>query len=132
MGYIHDEGVMLETNRIHIEAFKTRKDLRDYGAIYKKLFYKMVQDTPVRRCKFIIDKKSRFKVGIFIADLNTKTAKTHIVPSITLEIYLKDQVSKKAFFMRFSTANQKELYYAMRLSVKRIFLTMDFLRSKNV
>ncbi len=128
VGYIYDEGISITDNRFKIDCVKSRSDLKEYGQVFERLFHEMVK----AKKNYIVDDKAAASIGIFIADITPEPEDKHLIPSITIELYIKDNRSNRAFFKRFSTGNRKELYYAMRLSIKRIFLTLDYLKGRDV
>lgn len=131
LGYVFDEGISIKGNRIKVDCFKSRSGLEPYRRIFERLFREMIRENKRDCCRVVLDEKSPYSLGIFIADVTPKK-QDKLIPSVTIELYIKDNRTNRAFFKRFSTGNHQELYHAMRLSIKRIFLTLDYLRSKNV
>ena len=129
VGYIYDEGVIVTGRTITIDRIDAPPELAEYCKIFEALFRKMAAKTENGSYDFKFDASGMVGVGIYICDITHKSRTKKLIPSITLECYFKDKTGR-AFFKRFSTASGYELYNAMRLAIKRIYLDIDFLAGK--
>jgi hypothetical protein len=125
VGYLFDEGVTIRSNRfcLNIDAPPAFKK---YTAIFRDLLEKTT--SPVYRLDFSAPSPG-CTLHLFIVDINPEKSRG-LIPSITLEMALKDNTQNRAFFIRFSTGHADGLFEAMQLAVKRIVINLRYLTKK--
>ena len=125
VGYLFDEGVMIRSNRFCLNV-DAPQAFKKYTAIFRDLLEKTT--SPVYRLDFSAPSPD-YTLHLFIVDINPGKSRS-LIPSITLEMALKEHAQNRAFFIRFSTGHADGLFETMQLAVKRIYINLRYLTKK--
>lgn len=132
VGYLFDQGVALKSNRIKLEI-DAPPGLEKYADIFRDILEHHNQDLKKRVSPFyhlnFAAPAPDYTLHIHIVDVNPERS-SKLIPSLTLEMALEEQASRKSFYIRFSTGHAAGLFEAIQLAVKRIFINLHFLRQK--
>jgi hypothetical protein len=122
LGYLFDEGVNFRPTHVCLTV-DGADHLKKYTGILNEILVEYN-----RSLRF--SKQAPFSLHLFIVDITPHKSRG-LIPSITLEVALRDNRSKKSFFIRFSTGHAGGLFEALQLAVKRIYINLSYLQQQH-
>lgn len=122
LGYLFDEGVNFRPAHVCLTV-DGAEHLKKYSGILNEILLQYN-----RSLRF--SKQAPFTLRLFIVDITPKKSRD-LIPSITLEVALRDNRSQKSFFIRFSTGHAEGLFEALQLAVKRIYINLGYLQQQH-